>query len=144
MIWSWSVDLAPILKELSGIRSALRGIAMCFRKPVLFVRLKTQEPSTMALVYAVTAGAPVDADVVSRELTVVVGGSQVSQTTYTGSTTDLGEVTVEQDSEVTLSLVDIDDAGNRSEAAVYGPFMATDTIAPAQPGSFGVTLVREE
>lgn len=97
----------------------------------------------MALVYAVTAGAPVDGDVVSRELTVVVGGEVVSTTAFGGGDTSLGEISVPQDAAVTLTLVDIDDAGNRSQPAVV-EFAATDTIAPAQPGSFGVSLVREE
>jgi len=95
----------------------------------------------MALVYAVTAGAPVDHDVVARELSVTVGDSTETKT-VAGSTTDLGEVTVAQDSEVTMSLVDIDDAGNRSEPAVV-TFTATDTIPPAKPGEFGVSLLRE-
>jgi hypothetical protein len=97
----------------------------------------------MALVYSVTAGAPVDGDVVSRELTTVVGGEVVSTKFFPGSDVLLGEVSVPQDSQVVLTLVDIDDAGNRSQAAVV-EFTATDSIAPAQPGSFGVSLVREE
>lgn len=97
----------------------------------------------MALVYSVTAGPPVDADVTSRELTVVVNGETLSTTSLNGSATDLGEVKVEQDAVVVLSLVDIDDAGNRSQPATT-QFTATDTIPPAQPGQFGVTLVREE
>lgn len=96
----------------------------------------------MALVYAVTAGAPVDADVVTRELTVIVNGSQQKQAIFDGSATDLGEITVEQDSEVTLTLVDIDDAGNRSSPATVD-FKAFDTIAPSAPGEFGVSLLRE-
>lgn len=95
------------------------------------------------LVYSVAAGPPVDADVVARELTVLVNGTQVSQTTLTGSATDLGEVRAGQGDAVVLLLVDIDDAGNRSDAARV-EFTANDTLPPARPGEFGVTLVREE
>lgn len=97
----------------------------------------------MALVYSISAGPPVDADVVSRELTVSIAGAAGTPATFTGTATDLGEVKAEQGAEVILSLVDIDDAGNRSEAAVV-TFTATDTIPPAKPGEFGVSLVREE
>lgn len=95
----------------------------------------------MALVYLVTAGAPVDHDVVNRVLTVTVGG--VSETTtVSGDTTNFGEITVPQDVEVTLTLVDVDDAGNKSEPAEV-TFVSADTIPPAKPGEFGVTIVRE-
>ena len=97
----------------------------------------------MALVYSVSAGPAVDADVTGRQLTVVVNGEVLSTVELAGSATDLGEVKVEQNANVTLSLVDVDDAGNRSQPAVLD-FVATDTIPPAQPGSFGVTLAREE
>jgi len=95
------------------------------------------------LVYSVTAGPPVDADVAARELTVAIAGIAGTPVTFAGNATDLGEVKAEQGSEVVLSLVDIDDAGNRSEAATV-TFTATDTIPPARPGEFGVSLVREE
>jgi hypothetical protein len=41
-----------------------------------------------------------------------------------------------------MTLVDTDDAGNPSAPAVV-EFVAMDTIPPAMPGSFGVTLVGE-
>jgi len=121
---------------------AINGLAMSCRRPVVWVRFKRKEPD-MALVYAVTAGAPVDADVVSRELTAVVNGEVLFTQSLDGKATSLGEVKVPQDSSVTLTLVDIDDAGNRSQPAVV-EFVATDTIAPVQPGAFGVTVLREE
>jgi hypothetical protein len=130
-------------REITTLTSAIRGLAMSHRKPLFWVRLSFMEPTSMALVYTVSAGPAVDADVTGRQLTVVVNGEVLSTVELAGSATDLGEVKVEQNSNVTLSLVDIDDAGNRSQAAVLD-FVATDTIPPAQPGSFGVTLAREE
>lgn len=126
-----------------GIIDAIRSLAIACRQPCLWVRLVTKESNTMALVYAVTAGQPVDSDVVARELTVVVDGAVVSTESFNGDETNLGEVKVPQDSSVVLTLVDIDDANNRSQPATV-EFKATDTIAPAAPGSFGVTLSREE
>jgi hypothetical protein len=95
----------------------------------------------MALVYSVTAGPAVDADVVRRRLSVTVNGETTS-TEWEASATSFGEVTVPQDSNVVLTLVDTDDAGNVSQPAVV-EFVATDTIPPVKPGEFGVALVRE-
>jgi hypothetical protein len=98
----------------------------------------------MALVYTVSAAPVVDADVVARRLLVTVNGEKLSDepVEFAGDATSFGEVTVPQDSNVVLTLVDVDDAGNVSEPAVL-EFVATDTIPPAKPGEFGVTLVRE-
>ena len=97
----------------------------------------------MALVYNVTAGAVVDADVVERKLSVVVNGEDRGTTSFPAETTSFGELSFGDSDNVVLTLVDVDDAGNSSSPAV-AEFVATDTIPPAQPGEFGVTLVREE
>jgi hypothetical protein len=102
--------------------------------------------STMAdlLTYRVSVGPVVDADVVTRELSVYVDGADVPREVreYAPTVTDLGDVVVAQGSSVELRVVDIDDAGNRSEPAVL-TFVAEDTLPPAQPGALGVTLVSE-
>lgn len=96
------------------------------------------------LTYRVSVGPVVDADVVERQLVVAVDGVVPADEvkSFPAAATELGEVTVPQGSSVLLTLVDVDDAGNRSEPAVL-EFVAEDTLPPAQPGSFGVTLVRE-
>jgi len=99
--------------------------------------------NSMALIYNVTAGAVVDADVVGRKLSVVVNGEDRGVTDYPADTTSFGELSFSDNDSVVLSLVDVDDAGNSSSPAVL-EFVALDTIPPAQPGEFGVTLVREE
>lgn len=135
----------PLVDALDRLSAQVRRHAMWQRRPLLLrVRLITQETDTMALVYSVSAAAPVDSDVVKRQLTIDVVGQDQVVNTYPGDATDLGEITVEQGATVTLVLIDVDDAGNTSEPAVAGPFTATDTIPPAKPGEFGVTLVREE
>ena len=63
--------------------------------------------------------------------------------TTAGAATDLGSVDVPQDALVVLSLVDVDDAGNKSPPATV-EFTAVDTLAPAQPGGFNVALVGEK
>jgi hypothetical protein len=94
------------------------------------------------LVYSVTAGPAVDSDVATRRLTVTINGEIVSTVDHPAATTSFGEITAPEDASVVLSLVDVDDAGNESQPAFY-EFTTKDTIAPAQPGSLGVTLVRE-
>lgn len=95
-----------------------------------------------SITYRVSAGAPVSGDVVSRLVTVVVDAVEQSTTAYDGQSVDLGNITVPQDSNVVVMLVDVDDAGNKSEPASI-TFVAADTIPPAQPGFLGVTLVGE-
>lgn len=95
-----------------------------------------------SITYRVSAGAPVSGDVVSRLVTVVVDGVEQTATAYDGQSVDLGNITVPQDSSVVVTLVDVDDAGNKSEPASI-TFVAADTIPPAQPGFLGVTLVGE-
>jgi 3-dehydroquinate synthase class II len=96
----------------------------------------------MALVYAVSAAAPVDSDVVERRLTIEVDGV-VEMRTLPPSATELGEIKVARDAEVLLALVDADGSGNVSEPATF-EFVAVDTIPPAKPGEFGVSLLRQE
>lgn len=97
------------------------------------------------LTYAVSVGPVVDGDVVERQLVVAVDGVvPVDEfTVFPADATDLGTITVPQGSSVVVTLVDVDDAGNRSEPAVL-EFVAEDTLPPAAPGSLGVTLVGEK
>ena len=63
---------------------------------------------------------------------------------YPIDTTVSDEFAVDQDSEVTITLTYVDDAGNESQPATQ-VFTAKDTIAPDAPGDFKtVNLVREE
>lgn len=95
------------------------------------------------LIYSVSAAPVVDSDVVTRRLTVLVNGEAREPVDFAADATSLGELGFNDDEEVVLTLVDIDDAGNASEPAVF-EFVATDTIPPAAPGSLGVSLLREE
>ena len=96
-----------------------------------------------SLTYTISAGPVVDADVVSRVLTVVVAGEEPSERSFPGSAVEFGLLTVPQDSTVVLTLIDVDDAGNKSVPAVV-EFVAADTLPPSQPGGLGVTLVSEK
>mgnify|MGYP003581273901 CR=1 FL=1 len=73
-----------------------------------------------------------DPDVESRELSVDVGGTVVEVRPLDKGTPDT-ELLLDQDAAVHLSLIDVDHAGNRSEASVFD-FVVSDTVPPAQPG----------
>lgn len=129
--------------SLSGVEKQLKRLVRKQTRPfALSVKLLTRRSSSM-LIYSVTAGPVVDSDVVKRLLTATVNGEASEPSEYPADTTNFGEIGFADNDSVILSLVDVDDAGNSSEPAVF-EFVATDTIAPAQPGSFGVTLLREE
>jgi hypothetical protein len=106
------------------------------------VQIRSNIAMADVLTYRVSAAAPVDADVVSRVVTLKINGEDKGARTFEGAVTDLGTVTAPQDAEVELSLVDVDDAGNMSQPATY-TFTAVDTLPPAVPGAFNVTLVSE-
>lgn len=97
------------------------------------------------LTYKVSAAPVVDADVVERQMILVLNDDHAAPVLrlFTREQTDLGTIDVPQDAKVLLTLVDVDDAGNRSEPAVL-EFVATDTLPPAQPGGLGVALVAEK
>jgi hypothetical protein len=110
--------------------------------PTLFYRQIGDSFMADSLTYTISAGPVVDVDVVSRVLTVTVGGEEPSERSFPGSSVDFGLLTVPQDSTVVLTLVDVDDSGNKSVPAVV-EFVAADTLPPTQPGGLGVTLVGE-
>jgi len=115
------------------------------QKPFIFSFLKSQkkEGDSIMLVYSVSVGAVVDADVTKRNLSVQVNGNVEYERSYGFDVTDFGEHKFNQGDLVVLTLVDVDDAGNRSEPAVL-EFVANDTIPPTTPSVFGVSLLREE
>jgi hypothetical protein len=134
-MWPWS---------RRTVASEIRRLAMRMRRPhAVRLMLVRKETERMALVYSVTAAPSLDADVVARQMAVIINGEASGMPTdFPPETTSFGEIIVPQDAQVVVTLVDIDDAGNVSEPAVL-EFTAIDTIPPAKPGEFGVTLVRE-
>lgn len=121
----------------------LRRLALKMSGPPYALNISLIGMESEMLVYSVTAGPAVDSDVVTRRLTVTVNGEVVSSSDHPGEATSFGEIAVSQDSNVVVSLVDVDDSGNESVPSAF-EFTAKDTIPPSQPGSLGVTLVREE
>lgn len=81
-------------------------------------------------------------DVVSRELTVAVGDVEAVLLTLSSDATESQEFEAADDTVVTGTLVDVDNAGNKSEAREFN-FVIVDTIAPPQPGELGVKVISE-
>lgn len=127
---------------LTRIERTLRAILRKQTRPVGF-HFRLKERIREMLVYSLTCAPAVDADVITRKLTITVNGEGRNPVQFPASFTNLGEFAFADDDNVVLTLCDVDDAGNASEPAVL-EFVAKDTIAPAKPGEFGVTLVREE
>ena len=100
--------------------------------------------SEMGLIFVVEIPAEPDTDVVNRRLTCSFDNKADQVLDIPGrdaATTD--EMHGDQDATGTLSLINIDDAGNQSEARVQ-TFVLTDTIAPAKPGEMQVRVTGEE
>ena len=85
-------------------------------------------------------------DVAFRDLTVVWdrGNGLEAQPVIKANPTDATVSSfAPQDAKVQLLLVDVDNAGNRSQESVFD-FVATDTVAPGTPGELGVVVTGEE
>lgn len=100
----------------------------------------------MAQVYTATLAPKTAADVVSHEVTLsgatFLTGDPAVQT-FPDGTVATGEFKADDGVAFSTSYVQIDDAGNRSEAIVQ-TFTAIDDIAPGAPTELGLTHVREE
>ncbi len=82
-------------------------------------------------------------DVVSREVKLTLADGTVSEFVNEGNGAfESAEFTADQDSEVSISVVNVDDAGNKSVPRVQS-FTLVDTIAPPAPGELGVKVVGE-
>lgn len=147
-ILSFVVKIDEIITLLKDIREVLFLISLKTFPPgpmgYQIVGEKPGEGEEMAdiIVYDVNLPAlDVPNDVVSRELTVVTGG-ETTVITVGPTDTVVPGLEAEQDAPVDLTLVNVDDSGNRSGPSLFS-FVAVDTIAPPVPGNLGVVIVDE-
>lgn len=82
-------------------------------------------------------------DVVGRELTVSVAGGEPVVYTLAGDVAQSDEFVGADNDIVTGTLVDVDDAGNKSQPSEFY-FTLLDTIPPATPGAVGIVVTGEE
>lgn len=82
-------------------------------------------------------------DVIEREVVVKIDDVE-TQFNIPGDQTLIEAYEGDQGALVTVSLIDIDDAGNRSPASVSPVIILVDTIAPPQPGQIGLEIFDEK
>ena len=131
------------LKRLVCVVRVIRAIWRWLRPPFVagpLTVLSVKENENM-LTYTIGIPAPGASDVVERELMVTRNGETTQLTLALDATEEIVEV--EQGFEVELQLVDIDDAGNRSEPSVLS-FTATDTVPPPKPADMTINSVTED
>jgi hypothetical protein len=92
--------------------------------------------------FSVNLPAKAAPDVVSRELTVVIGDGEPDVRALAGDVLVVEGLEGDQDATVELSLVDIDDGGNRSEPSTASGVLV-DTVAPPTPGALAIEVIGE-
>lgn len=96
----------------------------------------------MGLIYEVRLPVINDSDVIFRTLKVDVDGVETIKKLYSSDTvTRLNPV--KEGAKVTISVQDVDDAGNASEWSDPLSFTAKDTIPPHKPGLLSASLIDE-
>ncbi len=84
---------------------------------------------------------PSASDVARREFAHAVDGGQSATQVLAANETQVSLV-ADKDATLTVSLVDIDDANNRSPARTL-EFVVTDMVAPGQPGDIVAQVVEQ-
>lgn len=134
---SLSISLIQINNNLGRIVKILR---LC--KPgMVFLTLYKGDDNMLKFVLTLPTKSAVD--VVKREVTVVVDGADPVVLELDGDALETGEFAGADGAAVTGTLVDVDDAGNRSPAREF-TFTLVDNLAPPQPGEVGVKVTAEE
>jgi hypothetical protein len=95
------------------------------------------------LIFKAILPPPGAADVVSREFTLTLPDQEPVVISLAADALEVPDLRAPQDTVITLSLVDVDDGGNRSEARELSTTLI-DTIPPPQPGELGIVITGEE
>lgn len=83
------------------------------------------------------------ADVAERNLTITIGSQEAQVVNPDLTAEETQEFSGEDNDPVHAELVDVDDAGNRSQPSIFDGVL-TDTLAPPQPGEMGIRVTRED
>jgi hypothetical protein len=135
-----------ILYELDRLRRKLPPP----RPPLVLLEFVSERTEDMQKIRFNAILPPLDpkADVVERELTVteLYDDRPNVDHKFTAAKGDakVEGISLDQGASVMVSLVDIDDGGNRSEASVAGPLEILNTFPPAMPGMVALEFVGEE
>ena len=145
-----TVGFAPLIAveaELEETNKLLTRLIKGLHRPpmpgVLSIHVSSEGENNV-LNFSITGLAkPTDKDVVKRELSVKVGDDDARVTEITDlEQIEVGGFSGPDNATVLVSLVDIDDADNRSQPREQ-QFTLQDTIAPSQPGEFGLRVDSE-
>lgn len=140
------------VSALSRIAAGVESIAREIHKAVfrlsspgpLRFKLTGEKGTAMGDVISFKVVLPTLADesVVSRELTVTVGDAAPVVQTVDKAATEVDGLSGAQDATFTLSLVDIDEAGNRSQPSTLTDVLK-DVFPPATPGVLSIAETGE-
>lgn len=86
---------------------------------------------------------PIPHDVEIRRLSYSIAGAEVVTVDMAPTDVLLPDLAGEDGDTLSVTLIDIDDAGNSSEPRQQ-EFVLSDTIPPAMPGEIGVKITGEE
>ena len=123
-----------------GISQLIKVLRL--RKPGMVFLVYRQNLENDMLKFVLVLPAASAFDVVSRELSIQVG-NELSMKTIDVSKNETEELSGQEGDTVSGSLIDIDNAGNRSEPRDF-EFTLVDTLAPPMPGELGLRLTGEE
>lgn len=136
----WPSRMLERLRELVILARSILKVLRLKTPGLVFLKVVSEEGTMLNFVFVLPPKSA--ADVVNRELVVSVDGAEPTTANYAGDATESGEFSGEQDQTVTGTLVDIDDAGNRSEPRPF-EFVLVDNLAPAQPGELAIRVTSE-
>lgn len=126
------------------IDAVLRDILLrCSNPGLLRISITGEDPMADKILFQVVLPPKSAPDVVRRELTVNFADGSQDVIELAADATSSDTLKGDQDSEISVALVDIDDAGNRSEPSLAA-FELLDTVAPPAPGELGLSIVGEE
>lgn len=133
-----------VIKKTTGFPSTrFIGTVFVYDRPAMpgIITLQVTEETKM-LKFKLVLPAPGAADVVSRELSVKIADADAALIELAADALEADGYEGQDNAAVEVSLVDVDDAGNRSEARVQS-FTLTDTIAPPVPSEIGLVVTAE-
>ena len=130
-----------ILNVLGDICREIHSVRFQLSKPGQ-VTILPKEQVMDKITFKVLLPTLTDADVVSRELTVKVADGTPVIKTVAQDVVSIDGFDGLQGTAVQLSLVDIDDAGNRSEASTITAVLK-DVFPPAKPGFLSIVQTGE-
>lgn len=141
-------SLVRIAKAMEGIAETVADMEcsladMRFSLSIpgsLTLRLLEKKMSTIS--FKVLLPTLLDTDVVKRELTVQIADLPPAVETLDADAVESANYSGPQDAPVHLSLTDVDDAGNRSEASVLDAALV-DVFPPAKPGELSLVETGE-